>query len=475
MPALPAMPIPSELPRSLHGVRRAYLVGIGGVGMSGAALLLERRGIEVLGSDRSAHAANLALRRLGGTVQATSDEQPLPADVDLLVYSAAIAPEHPQRQAARARGLTCWRYADLLGVLMADRLAICVSGSHGKTTTSSLVASSLLHAGRDPGFLIGGRLLEHGSGARAGAGDHFVAESCEFDRSFHAHRPRVAIVTNVDADHLDYYRDLAEIQESFRVFAARLPANGHLVVNEAYAPLFEGDARIKARLQVFGFGPEAPWRAADLRLAPDGRTTHFTFSHRGLTLGSVQLPLLGSHNVLNAAAAITALMVSGLPFAQASAGVAAFKGVGRRLELIGEPQGVRILDDYAHHPAEIRAVLRAVRPSLPGRRLLVIFQPHQASRTRCLLREFAAALAEADEAWLPPIYFSRDSAEERRRVTHEDLAASVRNEGGVAHAFADLAEVQAHARGAVRPGDVVITMGAGNIDEVARGLAEQLS
>lgn len=475
MAALSAIPASPEAPRTLAGVRHAYLVGVGGVGMSGAALLLERRGVQVRGSDRDPAAARRALGALGLAAAVAGDAEPLPPEVDLLVHSAAIPPDHPQRREAGARGLACWRYADLLGVLMAERVAVCVAGSHGKTTTSALLASALLHAGCDPSFLIGGRLLEHGTGARAGAGEHFVAESCEFDRSFHAHRPRVAVVTNVDVDHLDYYRDLAEIQEAFRVFAARLPASGHLVVNEAYAPLFADDARVTARVQEFGLGAQAPWRALDLEPSADGRGTTFAFAHRGRVLGRLAIPLLGVHNVLNATAAAVALLLTGVPFPAVAAGLMAFRGVGRRLEAVGEARGVRILDDYAHHPAEIRAVLRALRPTLGGRRLVVIFQPHQASRTRCLMRDFAAALALADEAWLPPIYFARDSAEERRRVTHEDLVRAVRNEGGVAHAFADLAEVEAHGLATLAPGDVVVTMGAGNVDEVARGLAAKLS
>jgi UDP-N-acetylmuramate--alanine ligase len=450
------------VPTLLASVRSAYLVGIGGVGLGGAARLLEARGIGVRGSDC----------RPGPGVD--PDDAPLPADVDLMVCSAAIPADHPQRREAASRGLRTVKYAEVVGALMADRVGISVAGSHGKTSTTALVASGLVAAGRDPSFLVGGRLIAFGTGARPGRGEHFVAEACEYDRSFHAHRPRVAIVTNVDEDHLDYYADLAEIQEAFRLFGALLPPGGTLVVNEAFAPLFTGDVRIRARIETYGFGDETAWRARDVRTSADGAATVFDLLRGGRSLGEVAVPLFGAHNVLNACAAAAALSACGLPFEAVRDGLASFGGVGRRLERVAERGGILLLDDYAHHPAEIRAVIRALRARHAGRRLVVLFQPHQASRTRCLLQEFAVALAGADEVWLPPIYFARDSEEERRRVTSEDLAARVRNEGGRAETVADLGAALEHAVARVRPGDVVVTMGAGNVDEVARGLAARL-
>jgi UDP-N-acetylmuramate--alanine ligase len=453
-------PAPTALP-DLERVRSAYLVGIGGVGLSGAGRLLAARGVAVRGSDRLVVSG------------ADPDDAPLPARVDLLAYSAAIPADHPQRVEAAERGIPACRYAQLLGALMADRVAVCVAGSHGKTTTASLIASALVEAGRDPSFVVGGSLAGHG-GARSGAGEHFVAESCEYDRSFHCHRPRVAIVTNVDEDHLDYYADLEEIQASFRTFAALLPHEGTLVVNEAYVPLFRGDARIPAGLESYGFGREATWRAERPRMRADGAGTRFTLSHGGRALGVIDVPMLGRHNALNACGAAAVLLACGLTFDEVRAGLSAFRGVARRMEHVADTGAVALYDDYGHHPAEIRVVIRALRRRYGDRRLVVIFQPHQASRTRCLMKDFAAALAGADAVWLPPIYFARDSEEERRRVTSDDLAAHVRNEGGEAITLADLDAVVEHAVSHVRPGDVVVTMGAGNIDEVTRGLAARV-
>jgi UDP-N-acetylmuramate--alanine ligase len=465
-PSLPAR-------NRLEGVRAVWLVGVEGVGMSAAAEILAARGYVVRGADRAPGPRAARLGALGVPVSPEEDVRPSP-DSDLVVASAAVPADHPHLADARSRGIEVWKYAELVGALMADRQAICIAGCHGKTTTTSLVASCLLEAGRDPTFVIGGSLLAQGSGARSGAGPHFVVESCEFDRSFHHHAPRIGVVLNVDEDHLDYYRDLAEIQEAFRVFAARVPADGLLVVNDAYAPIFGHDPQIVAPVETYGFGENATWKVGEPEDLGPGRGMRVALRYRGEAVGPLELPLIGRHNALNAGAATVALLAAGLSFDEAARGLHAFGGVGRRLEQVADRGGVLILDDYGHHPAEIRATVRALRKRHPDRRLIVVFQPHQASRTRCLLKDFAAALAEADEAWIPPIYFARDSEEERRSVTSEDLAAHVRNEGGRATTLPDLEAVVRHAAEEVRPGDVVVTMGAGNVDEVSRGLAHRL-
>ncbi len=281
-------------------------------------------------------------------------------------------------------------------------------------------------------------------------------------------------MTNVDEDHLDYYRDLAEIQESFRVFAALLPEDGVLIVNDAYAPLFADDDRICAELQSYGFSAEAYWRAGEPQPEEGGRLTRFELHRDGELLGTLRIPMSGRHNVLNATAAAAAMAASGVAFDKIAAALAVFRGVARRQQVVAEVGGITVLDDYGHHPAEIRATLGALRTRYAGRRLVVIFQPHQASRTRCLMKEFAVALAKADEVWLPPIYFARDSEEERRAVTSEDLARHVRNEGGSAQPLPDLAAAVRQGVRHLVPGDVVVTMGAGDVDEVARGLAARL-
>ena len=468
-PVLPAADVRPGPARGLDGRRHAWLLGIGGVGLGAAAELLLARGLKVGGSEKSPAPRTRRLEGLGVRVDHAERGDGLPGDVDLVVASAAIPPTHPQLVEARERGLTVWKYAELLGALMEDRYAICVAGTHGKTTTTALVASTLSHAGRDPSFVVGGDLREYGTGARSGSGPHFVAEACEYDRSFLRYRPRLAVITNVDEDHLDYYRDLTEIEEAFLAFAALVPAEGRILACESCAGLLRSDPRVAAPVEAYGFEAGADWR---VEVLGDSR---FRLHGGNAEIGTFELPLVGRHNLLNAAAAVVASLHAGLTAEAARDGLAAFGGVGRRLERVAERGGILVLDDYGHHPAEVEATLGALRRAYPGRRLVVVFQPHQASRTRHLLDPFAVALCGADEVWIPPIYYARDSAEARRGVSSALLAERVREAGGHALALPDLDATVAHAAAHARAGDVIVTMGAGNVDEVAHGLADHLS
>lgn len=475
-PVLSAADVRPGPAEGLFGHRHAWLLGIGGVGLGAAAELLLARGLKVGGSERCPAPRTRRLEGLGVHVDHAEDGDGLPPDVDLVVASAAIPATHPQLVEARRRGLTVWKYADLLGALMADRFALCIAGTHGKTTTTALVASALVHAGRDPSFVVGGDLQAFGTGARSGRGSHFVAEACEYDRSFLQYRPRIGVITNVDEDHLDYYRDLAEIEEAFGAFAALVPPDGLVLAYEPYVEIFREDPRVVAPVASYGFSAGADWRIEEVggsrfRLH---RGERLAGSDSGSCSGSFEAPLVGRHNVLNAAAAAVTSMGAGLSAEEAADGLAAFGGVGRRLEVIARRGGILVLDDYAHHPVEVEATLGALRQAYRGRRLVVVFQPHQASRTRRLLDAFARALAGADEVWIPPIYFARDSEEARRGVSSQDLARRVREVGGRALALPDLAATVLHAAAQVRAGDVVVTMGAGDVDEVARGLADRL-
>jgi UDP-N-acetylmuramate--alanine ligase len=440
--------------------------------MCGAAELLRARGIAVRGSDRFASRRTERLGSIGVAVDDDLSGPPIPEGTTLVVASAAVPREHPRLLEAARRGLPVWKYAELLGALMEGRLGVAVAGCHGKTTTTALVATALWRAGRDPSFVVGGEVRDLATSARPGKGPHFVVEACEFDRSFHRLTPTVAVVTNVDLDHLDYYRDLEEIRGSFRAFARLLPPHGRLVVHEDHAEAFR-DAGLVAPVETYGTSSRADWRAHDVAGGGD-EVQRFRVSREGRCLGSVTLPLSGLHNVANATGAVAALAAAGLPFEEAAEGLARFGGVGRRLERVAEARGVLVLDDYGHHPAEIRAVVRALRSRHVGRRLVVVFQPHQASRTHLLLDEFASALAEADEAWIAPIYLARDTEEDRRRVAAADVALRTVHAGGRATAFLDLGSVVEHAAASLREGDVVVTMGAGDVDRVAHGLRDRL-
>ncbi len=465
-------PLPAAAAGGLDASRRVWLLGVEGAGMSAVAEILAARGLLAGGADRAPGPRAERLARVGVVVG--TDDQPIPDDVDLVVASAAVPLAHPRLQEARRRGIATWKYARLLGALMSDRRGISIAGCHGKTTTTALVAWGLLHAGRDPSYVIGGSLSGVGSGARSGRGEHFVAEACEYDRSFLEHVPRVGVVLNVDLDHLDYYRDLAEIEEAFLSFAARVPREGVLIVGEAHGATFQSDPRVRAPVETHGTGAGATWRVLDAEPSASGHRQRFLLRRRDRRSVRLEVPLLGAHYALDAAAAAAALVAAGLDLEEVARAFQVFPGVGRRLERVADLCGVLVLDDYGHHPAEIRATLGALRGRYPGRRLVVVFQPHQASRTRRLLPEFATALAEADEVWLAPIYFARDTDEEQRSVSSADLASRIVEARGHATSFPDLQAVVKHGAKSVRPGDVVVTMGAGDVDEVSRGLADRL-
>ena len=470
---MPTLSPPLARP-TLTGHRFAYLVGIGGTGMCGAASLLKARGIGVAGSDRAASTRTSRLAAEGIRVDLEDEARPLPPATTLVVASAAVPASHPTLVEARRRAIPVWKYAECLGALMEERVGICVAGCHGKTTTSSLVATTLWRTGRDPSFAIGGEVRDLSASARTGAGPHFVAEACEYDRSFHRLRPTFAIVTNVDVDHLDYYSGLEEIRRSFVDFARLLPEDGRLIVHEDHAAPFRAVPGLSAAIETYGSSPAADWRALDAAWDPASQATRFAIARDGRVVARVALPLAGAHNVANGTAALAACAAAGVPPEEAAAALSAFGGVKRRMEKVAEARGVLVVDDYGHHPAEIVSVVRALRTRHPGRRVVVAFQPHQASRTRLLLDDFAAALAEADEAWLAPIFHARDGEEERRSVTSEDLAARVALRGGRATSLPGLEALVAFAAREARAGDVVVTMGAGDIDEVARGLADRL-
>jgi UDP-N-acetylmuramate--alanine ligase len=451
---------------------RVHMVGIGGCGMSGLAALLLRRGVRVSGSDGQASLALAQLAERGARVSTQQTATSLPADTDLVVVSAAIPPSHPERVAAERRGLRIIKYAELLGLLMARYDGIAISGTHGKSTTTAWLTFTLRLAGLDPNFVIGATVEQLGGGSGVGDGPHFVVEACEYDRSFHNLQPHRAVILNVEEDHLDCYKDLAAIQESFTVFAHRVPSNGLVLLNALDARCRAIATGLTCRVQTFGAVAGADWQAKNIVL----ESGYYTFDvcHHGQVLGRARLGLPGRHNVDNALAVAALAWDCGVGWEHIARGLAEFRGAHRRLETRGVVAGVQVLDDYAHHPTEIRATLHAARERYTPRRLWCIFQPHQHSRTRFLLADFAHSFAEADEVVVPDIYFVRDSEREREMVSAADLVREIAAAGGQARYLPDFGEIVTLLARDVRPGDVVITMGAGNIYKVADELVQRL-
>lgn len=480
-----------DAPTTQEPARRPHLVGIAGSGMSGLARLLRARGARVTGSERAGSPAVDALRAEGFAVAVPQSGGSLPADADAVVASAAVGAGHPELAAARARGLPVRKYAEALGGLMREpgTRGVAVAGTHGKSSTTAMLAHVLLSCGRDPSFILGARCGQIGGGSRcgdaaaAGVGlGVLVAEACEFDRSFHHLRPEHAVVLNVEADHLDCYGSLDAIVEAFGAFVAALPAGGSLLIQHESAARLAVSAQAGpgVAVQTLGFAPEADWRVATEPAEASGRAgtpaadAGVTLHRHGEPVAAWTLCLPGQHMAYNAAAAAVTAHRLGVPLADAAAALSSFRGLDRRMQLLGEvatPDGcATIVDDYAHHPTEVDATLRALRAHFRPGRLLCVFQPHQHSRTRHLLAGFAAAFGPADRVLVPDIYAVRDSEQERAGVASADLVRLLREAGVRAEHVGGFNEAVETLRADLQAGDLVVTMGAGDVWEVAAQL-----
>jgi len=459
---------------SPYAGKRIHLIGVGGCGMRGLAGVLIQCGARVSGSDRSASRETSELSTRGATIIVGQAPQNIPDPCDIVVYSAAIKEENPELAEARRRGLPVRRYAEMLGDVMALRTGIAVAGTHGKSTTTAMVAYILQQARLDPTFVVGAGVRQlHGS-CGVGSGQHFVVEACEFECSFLKYRPHFGAILNIEEDHLDYFANLSAIIEAFKAFAGRVPRDGCLVANgsdRAVAAAIEG---LHCQVETFGFDRESTWSAANVS-ATRG-CYRFTVLKSGREFARIDLENLpGRHQVGNALVATALATRAGVsPDAIASA-LREFSGAERRLTHCGAVRGIDVYDDYGHHPTEIQVTLRAVRERHPGRRVWVIFQPHQHSRTRFLLNDFARSFGAADHLIVPDIYFVRDSAAERDAICSSDLVERVRANGGDAMYLPDFESIVAHVRQGVRSGDLIVTMGAGDIWKVSDELIDRLA
>jgi len=440
---------------------RTHFVGIGGAGMSPMAAILLQRGEVVSGSDLQATPVTASLAALGATVhQGHRAEQS--HGTDRVVISSAVPADNPEVLEARRLGLPVLKAAELLSWLMRDRMGLCVAGTHGKTTTTAMLALALREAGLDPSFVVGGVLQGLEIGGYWGAGPHFVAEADEYDHRFLELSPHVAVVTSLDADHLDVYGTMAALEDAFAAFAARVPAEGYVVAcgDEPRALALRDRPGLSGTFVTYGLGPGNDWQATDIALNDAGG---HDFIIGGA--GDFQLRIPGRHNVVNATAVVAVAGLLGLEIDAVRRALAGFQGVHRRFEVLGEVGGITVVDDYAHHPAEIQATLAAARERYPGRRLVAVHQPHTYSRTRDLLTDFAAALAEADVVVLAPIYAARER--DTLGVSSADLAAAMAGHSRVT-LVGSLDEAAAHVQNALEPGDVLITLGAGDVNHVGR-------
>jgi UDP-N-acetylmuramate--alanine ligase len=449
------------------GMERPHFIGIGGISMSGIARVLAQRGAEVAGSDTRESEAVQALRALGATVHIGHDEGNLADDASCVVVSSAIRQDNPELVRAAERGVPVVHRSVALASLMRGRRAIAVAGTHGKTTTTSMLAVALTGLGLDPSYAIGGDLAGPGTNVRDGGGDIFVAEADESDRSFHAYDPEVAIVLNVELDHHANYASMEEVHESFAEFAGKVVPGGTLVVSADEPGAVELTRRVRGaggapRIVTYGAAQDADVQILDI--VPHGLTSEVTVVLDGRKIVfAVSVP--GRHYATNAVAALAAGAALGVPPDDLAAALGSYRGVGRRLQLKGEAGGVQVVDSYAHHPTEMVADLEAMRAAVgPGARLLVLFQPHLFSRTQELGREMGAALALADASAVLDIYPAREDPVPG--VTSGLVVDAARAAGAEATALHDKAGAPGVLAGMAEPGDLVLTMGAGDVTDL---------
>ena len=439
-----------------------HFVGIGGIGMSGIAELLLNLGYKVSGSDVKSSDITDRLKELGGAIFKGHAAENIKG-ADVVVVSSAIDPDNPEIQATGQSSIPVIPRAEMLAELMRLKYSIAIAGAHGKTSTTSIVASVLAEGGLDPTVVIGGKLKSIGSNAVLGEGDFIVAEADESDGSFLKFSPTIAVVTNIDKEHLDFYADLAAIKTAFLNFLDRIPFYGLAVLCLDNEPIQELIPRMKKRYTTYGMSSQADFQIRDVEFGQ--QKSRFNVYHRGNKMGMIDLNLPGIHNVYNATASIAVGVELNIAFDQIKRALETVEGVQRRLEIKGESNGVTVIDDYGHHPTEIKVTLETIEENWPNRRKVVVFQPHRYSRTRVLFDEFSRAFYQSDVLVVLPIYAASEKKIEG--VTSQNLCEEIKAHGHkeVIHADGFKAALS-HLKQTLQPGDVLLTLGAGDVWKV---------
>ncbi len=457
-----------SLPQGAH----IHFIGIGGSSMSGLALLALHAGYWVSGSDRANSAGVLTLKAKGATVQIGQCAENITSDIDLVIYTVAVSPDNPELVAARTLGIPVMERGHYLGVLCRQyQFPIAISGTHGKTTTTAMIGAILLAASKDPAIHLGGSFPLIGGSVRPASGDYFVTEACEY----HAHMlelaPFAAVLLNVEAEHLDYYKDLAEIKDAFVQFVRLCPPEGFCVACKEDADAYEVLGAACCRRITYGFkasGLDADYEAAEIVEGPDGTAfSWFCWEAGVLVQHEAKLHVPGRHNVLNALAAIAVCHTLGCSPEEIRKGLSLFTGTGRRFEKVSVVRGATLIDDYAHHPTEIEATLAAARSTVAqGGRVLAIFQAHTYSRALAFKNEFGAALSAADQVFVSDIYAAREP--DPGTISGASMASDFCAMGVRAGYYGDFEATAAAVSAAMQPGDLVISLGAGDVNQILK-------
>jgi UDP-N-acetylmuramate--alanine ligase len=448
--------------------KRLHFVGIGGAGMSGIAEILHNLGYKVTGSDATPSEVTAYLDSKGIRIFGSHASENV-READVVVISSAISESNPEIIEARAHAIPVIKRAEMLGELMRLKFSIGIAGTHGKTTTTSMIGRIFTQANLKPTLIVGGVVAELGTGASLGTGDYLIAEADEYDKSFLAMFPSMAVVLNIEPDHLECYNGMDDLRNSFLTYMNRVPFYGSAIISADDPNTNLIRPKISRPYASFGFGADADYRAVNISME-SGRTL-FSVYHKQDLLGEIILRVPGKHNIANALAAVATANELDVPFAAVHDALRGFRGVGRRFEIIAEVNGVLVVDDYAHHPTEIGATLAAARVSYPGRRVIAVFQPHLFSRTQQFAPEFAAALSHADQVILTDIYPAREQP--ISGVTSEMIKREAERLGHTQFAYVGVKEnALPELKRIVKPGDVVITIGAGSITYIKQQIVE---
>jgi UDP-N-acetylmuramate--alanine ligase len=453
-------------------IQRVHFVGIGGIGMSGIAEVLLNLGYRISGSDLKTNPLTDRLAKMGATIQEGHRAENV-RGAEVVVASSAISPSNPEIVEAHRLKVPIIQRGEMLAELMRLKYGIAVAGMHGKTTTTSMVAAVLAAGGLDPTVVVGGRVDAMGSNARLGKSHYLVAEADESDRSFLKLSPIISVVTNIDREHMDSYRDMDDVERTFIEFMDRVPFYGTVVACADDVRLRALLPRVSRRVVTYGTTEGADFRVLEAGLQTRGSDclSRFRVRYQGNDLGEFRLHVPGAHNVLNAAAAVAVGVGLDLKLEDVRAGLNSFRGVDRRFQIRGEAGGVTVVDDYGHHPTEIRATLAAAR-QCGYKRVLVIFQPHRYTRTQSLFEEFSSAFGDADEVFVLDIYAA--SEQPIAGVTGERVAESITRAAGRARYASSFAEAAQATASSASPGDLVLTLGAGNVSQIGPMVLERL-
>jgi UDP-N-acetylmuramate--alanine ligase len=454
----------------LKDIRRLHFIGIGGYGMSALARVLLHLGYAISGSDLKQSEITEKLALQGAKIYYGHEAQNL-GEAQLVVYSTAIPEDNPEIKASKAKGLPIWHRSELLAHFLNGRYGIAIAGAHGKTTTTSMVALVLTHGGLDPTAFIGGVLADFDGNARMGDSHFLVAEADESDYSFLRYRPNIAVVTNIEADHLEHYEDdFSKLLEAYRGFLSNIKPDGSAILNADDSHLPAMHPGHVANIITYGRRPGANFRPSNEEVV--GWGTRFTVLQDDDRLGQITLRVPGEHNVDNALATVAVANQIGIPFDRIKTGLEMFRGAKRRFQFLYQQDRVAVVDDYAHHPTEVRATLKAARFGKPSR-VIAVFQPHRYNRTHLFMDEFARSFSGADKVFLHKIY----SAGEKPipGVTSAELARRMREYGTDVTQIDDSSDLVEAVLEAVRPGDLVLNMGAGDITEICHTMAKKLS